>query len=90
MLFEISKYVLLMNKKYTHMKELSLTKMEATKGGSHMQQVKGGCGWWDHAGLGFATVALFAAPFTGGISMGVLALGSFVVAAYSHGKAGCM
>lgn len=69
------------------MKELSLESMATIQGGSRIQDVKGGCDWTDGAGFTLATISLFAAPFTGGISLGLLAAGSFVLAAYSYGKA---
>jgi hypothetical protein len=57
------------------MKNLSIEKMEQVEGGDM------DCGM-AYAGLAIATVSLFAAPFTGGLSMGLLAFGGFVTGAY--------
>lgn len=60
------------------MNELSLEKMEELNGGSACN--------WAYAGFALSTVGLFAAPFTGGLALGLVALGSFVTSAYGAGS----
>jgi hypothetical protein len=64
------------------MKELSFTMMEVAKGGSALEETKGGNCYVAYAGLGFSTIGLFAAPFSGGITLGLVAFGGFITSAY--------
>ncbi|MCH7785832.1 MAG: hypothetical protein IIB06_10530 [Bacteroidetes bacterium] len=59
------------------MKELSLEKMEEIHGGDWCT--------FNSGMLVLATVAIFAAPFTGGISIGLLAFAMFIGSAYAQG-----
>lgn len=58
------------------MKKLSLEQMEKIEGGKMSNCTVA------YIGLGLSTISLFAAPFTGGISLGLVAFGSFVTSAY--------
>jgi hypothetical protein len=59
------------------MKELSLEKMENVQGGS-------ACGW-AITSLVASGIGIFAAPFTGGISLGLVAFVGFVASAAGAG-----
>lgn len=60
------------------MKTLELHQMEVVEGGSDCA--------WATAGLVAGTIGIFAAPFTGGISLGLVTAVGFVASAYGYGS----